>query len=99
MDPAAGSRVLGDDKGPVGLGFDDGVADVGEIGEVLPVDLAVAAGGLGAAFNNVAGDGTGGEFVPIGFGPMELVNQRAEGEGGVRGAPVASALASGKAPV
>src|SRR5258708_34678435 len=86
MDAAAGAGVFGDDEGAIGLSFDDGIADVGHVGNVLPVDLAIAAGALGAALDDVAGDGSGGEFIPIGRAPAEAVHHGGEGEGGVGGA-------------
>ncbi len=52
----------------------------------MPVDLAIAAGALGAALDDVAGDGSGGEFIPIGRAPAEAVHHGGEGEGGVGGA-------------
>src|SRR5574342_410310 len=43
----------------------------------------VAARRLSAALENVAGDGARGEPVPIGLAPAELVDHRAECDGGV----------------
>ena len=83
MHASAGGRVFGNDERAVRLGFHDGIADVGHVGNVLPVDLTVAARALRAALDDVAGDGSGGEFVPIGGAPAEAVHHGREGEGSV----------------
>ena len=106
MHAAAGAGVLGDDEGAVGLGFDDRIADVRHVGNVLPIHLAVAAGTLRAAFDDVAGDGAGGELVLVVGLPAEAVDhgrQRERGIGGAAGdhhvGAGASASASGNAPM
>ena len=68
--------MLHDDERPVSRRFDDGIADVGEIGNVPPVVQAVAAGALRAALDDVTGNDPGGEAIPIVAGPAELVAQR-----------------------
>ena len=60
MDAAAGARMFGDDEAAVGIGFDDWIADIGEIGNVQPIHLAVAARTLRAAFDDVSRDSAGG---------------------------------------
>src|SRR6185437_859200 len=35
--------VFGDDEGSIGVGFDDGIADVGEVGDGFPIVLTIAA--------------------------------------------------------
>ena len=79
-DQPAGARRLGDDERSVGVTLDHGIADVGPVGHVLPVGEQ-AAGGLGAAFDDVAGQGAGGEAVIVGVGPAELVHQRPQRQG------------------
>jgi hypothetical protein len=59
-------------------GFDDRETDVREIGNVLPVELAVSARTLPAAFDDVPGDRAGGDPVPIFECPAEFVHQRRE---------------------
>src|SRR5690606_1110238 len=79
---AAGAGVLGGGGGAMGPGLDDGEADLGHVRDGLPVG-EVAAGGLRAALEDVAGDGAGGHPVPVVLGPAELVDHRGEGEAGV----------------
>ena len=62
---AAGVRVLRDDERAVGARLDDRIADVREVGNVPPVVEAVAARALRAALDDVAGDDSGGELVPV----------------------------------
>ena len=57
--------MLHDDERPVSRRLDDRIADVGEIGDVLPVVQAVAAGALRAALDDVAGDDSGRETIPV----------------------------------
>ncbi len=83
---AAGACMLGDGEGAIGLGFDDGVADVRHVGNVLPIHLAVAAGTLRAAFDDVAGDRARREFVVIVGLPAEAVDHGRERERGIGGA-------------
>ena len=47
-DAAAGARVFGETERAVGLGFNDGVADVFEMRDSFPIDLAVASGHRGS---------------------------------------------------
>ena len=54
-------------------------------GNVFPIHLAVAAGALRAAFDDVSGDGAGGELVPVVRFPFELVDHRRERERGIGG--------------
>ena len=68
---------------PSALRFDDRIADVREIGNVLPVVEAVAAGALRAALDDVAGDDARREPVPVVGAPAELVAQRRHRERGV----------------
>ena len=56
-----------------------GVAEVGELGE----ERVVAAGRLGAALEDVAGDGGAGEGVVVGRRPAEVRGRRADDERGV----------------
>ena len=82
-DPPAGVRVLGDDERAVGACFDDGIADVGEIGNRSPVVQTVAARALRAALDDVPGDDAGGELIPARRAPAELVAKRRHRERGV----------------
>ena len=77
--------VLGDDRGAVGGDLGDG--EPGVVAAVDPRNLGeereVAAGGLGAAFDDVArGDGTG-ECVVVRAGPAEVGGGRADDHRGV----------------
>ncbi len=57
--------MFGDNKSAVGRGFNDRETDVGEVGNAAPLVLAVAAGTLRAALNDVPGDCAGSDLVPI----------------------------------
>src|SRR5262252_6904669 len=76
-DSPAGSRVFCDHEGSVLAGLDNRVADVPEIGDRLPIDLAIAARRLRAAFDDVTGDRPGGDLVPVVESPAEFVDHRA----------------------
>ncbi len=52
-------------------------------GNVLPVHLAIAAGALRAAFNNVSGNVAGSQLVPIVRPPAEAVDHGREHQGGI----------------
>ena len=68
---------LGDDEAAVGAALDDRVADVRPVGHRGPVGVQ-AAGGLAAAFDDVAGEAARGEPVEVVGRPAELVHQHAE---------------------
>src|SRR5208337_4807274 len=70
---AASAGVLGDGERSVRLGLDDRIADVGHIRNILPVDLAIPAGALGSALDDMARDGAGGQLVPLVVLPFEAV--------------------------
>ena len=55
-----------------------GISDVRQIRNRLPIDQAVAAGALRAAFDGVTGNRSRRELIPIVCGPTEFVNHRAE---------------------
>ena len=76
IDAAAGSFMLGDYKGSVRRRFGDRKSDVSKVGNGLPLILAVAAGALRAAFDNVTCDRSGSKFVPIISSPAELMHHR-----------------------
>ena len=78
-DPPAGAVVLGDHDGAVGVGLDDRVSDVREVGDVAPA-VEVAAGGLRAALEDVARDRRRRELVVVGHAPAELVHERSDHE-------------------
>src|SRR5262249_37025994 len=85
-DAPTGGGVFRDDETAIGLGLDDRVADVGQVGDGLPIDLAVAARALRAALDNVSGDRPGSELVELVRLPAEAMDHRGESERGVGGA-------------
>jgi hypothetical protein len=78
--------VLDDLEGAIRRRIHDGISHVTEIGDVFPIEQAVAAGALGPAFDNVSGHDAGRELVPVVPAPAELVAQGCHGERGIRGA-------------
>src|SRR2546422_6501336 len=54
--PPARTFVLGDDERPIRLSLDDRIADVRHVRNRLPIDQAIPAGALRAAFNSVSGN-------------------------------------------
>src|SRR2546428_818719 len=62
------------------MGFDNGVANVREVGNALPVHAAVAPAALGAALDGVARHGAGGELVPVVGAPAEGMDHGRERE-------------------
>ena len=70
-------------KVAVGFGFDNRIADIGEVRNGLPIHLAISAGALRAAFHGVSGDGAGGEPVPIVGLPAEFVNHGRQRQAGI----------------
>lgn len=78
---AAGARVLGDDAAAVGVQFGDREAWPGDV--VLPEEGVVASGGLGSAFEDVAGHHGAGEGVEVGRAPAEVGGGRSGHQGGV----------------
>src|SRR5262249_6823417 len=72
------SRMFGDDERAVFAGFDNRVADVPELGVRLPINRAIASGGLRAAFDDVTGDCPCRDPVPIVELPAEFVDHRAQ---------------------
>src|SRR4029078_7737298 len=77
-DSASGARVFGDRECPVFACFNDWVTNVPEIGYRLPIALAVSAGALCPAFDDVTGDRTSGESIPVIRRPFELVYHRSQ---------------------
>src|SRR6185312_12095311 len=69
---ATGVGMLGDDKAAILVRVCDRITDVGEIGNVAPVVLAVAAGALRTALEYVTGDDPGSKPVVIGVVPAVL---------------------------
>src|SRR5258707_6600191 len=82
---AAGRWVLGYDEAAIRFRLHDRVSDVGHVWNRLPVDLAVAAGTLRAALDDVAGDCAGRELVVFFRGPAEAMDHRRQRERGVGG--------------
>ncbi len=64
---------------PSSRDFDDGEADVGDVGHFEPIG-ADAARDLCAAFDQVAGDGRPGQTVEIVFVPAEVMDGGSDGE-------------------
>ncbi len=87
MHAAAGSRMLGDDERTVGLGFHDGVSDIRQVRNILPIDLRVAAGRLRAALDDVAGNSSRGKLVPIPLAPAEPMDHRGKRQRCIGAAP------------
>ena len=79
----------------VRIGFDDREADVGEIRNRLPIDLAVATARLCPALDDVTCYGSGCKFVPLFGTPSELVDRRRQSQRGVGRAPRDNHLSSG----
>src|ERR1044072_9921670 len=73
--PSAGAGMFGNDKFSVRRRLDDGKTDVGHIRYTLPFILAISARALRAAFDDVPGDGTGGNLVPVVKSPAEFMHQ------------------------
>jgi len=74
--------VLGDHRRPVGGDLrqrETGADEVGNLGE----EAEVAAGGLSAAFDDMAGGDRAGERVVVGSGPAEVGGGRSDDHGGV----------------
>lgn len=74
----AGSVVFGDDELAARPGFNDRKADACHVGDRVPLELAVAARGLSSAFDDVAGDRSGRDEIPLIELPAELVHQRSK---------------------
>jgi hypothetical protein len=83
VDAPAGAGMFGHGERSVRLGFHDGVADVGQVRDVLPVHLTVAAGALRAALDDVSGDDARGELVIVLRPPAEAVDHGREHQSGV----------------
>ncbi len=74
----AGAVVLGYDELAARPGLDDRKADACHVRDRVPLELTVAARGLSAAFDDVAGDRSGRDEVPLVELPAELVHQRSK---------------------
>ena len=83
-DAATGAFVFGDDELAVRRNLDDREADVRHVGNFLPFVLAIAARNLSTTFDNVAGDGSGGDAVPVVKRPTKLVHKRSKRQARVR---------------
>ncbi len=84
VDPATGAGWLADGATAVGAQVGNGIAEVGEAGHVLEAGVGeIAAGDLGAAFQQVAGHGGAGQPVPVVQCPAEVGQGRPQGERGV----------------
>src|SRR5690606_36061921 len=81
-DQAASVFRLGHDKTAIGADFHNGEAHVFVAWHLFPVG-EVAAGTLGATFDNVAGQAALGQFVIVVPAPAELMNQRSQHHGTV----------------
>lgn len=84
VDDAAGAVVFGDDAGAVLVEFGEGEAGAVQAGGgVVGEEGVVAAGGLGAAFEDVSGDDGSGEAVVVVGCPAEVGDGGSGDEGGV----------------
>src|SRR3954464_10425866 len=63
------------DKGAVRGAFDEWVAHVGEIRNRSPVMKTISARALRAALDDMTGDDSGGELVPVLCTPGKLISQ------------------------
>ena len=79
---AARALVFGHREGAVFARFDHRITDIPQIGHFPPAG-EIAAGALGTTFEDMTGDGAGGEFVPVVFAPTEFGDQRGEGQRGI----------------
>ena len=88
IDATAGAGGLADHHAAVGGNLGDRIADVGHTRHGLERRIGkIAAGDLGAAFQEMAGERAGGELVPIAGLPAERVHERTERERRVGHAP------------
>ena len=69
--------MLGDHRRAVGADLGQREAGVGQVGD-FGEERVVAAGGLYAAFDDVAGDHRSGELVVVGAGPAEVRGRRSD---------------------
>ena len=83
--PTPRTLVLGNHKLPGGVGFDDGEAHLGQVGNRPPLGHGVPAAGLGATLVDVSRHHAGSQPVHIIQAPAELVDHGGVGEGGVGG--------------
>lgn len=74
----AGAVVFGDDELAARPGLNDRKADASHVGDRVPLELAVAARGLSPAFDDVAGDRSGRDQVPLIELPAKFVHQRSK---------------------
>ena len=106
VDATARARMLGDHERSIGLGFNDGISDVRHIRDVGPIHLAVSSGALRAALDDMSGDGSGRQQIPVRLFPAEPVNHRRKRESSISAAAGdhdvragGEASVSGKAPI
>src|SRR5258708_19018273 len=78
--------MLGGGEGAVRIGFDNWITDVREVGNSLPIHLAISAGALRAALHNMPGDCASRELIEFILLPTEAVDHGSERKGGVGGA-------------
>ena len=76
-------RVLHDVEAPVGAGFDNGIADVGQVGDPVPVVETVPAAALRSAFDDMPGDRARGDLIPRVGCPAERMHQRPQRQPGI----------------
>ena len=75
--------MLDDIEAAVGAGFDDRVADVGHVGDPLPVVQTIAATTLRPALDDVSRDRPGGDLIPGVGSPPKCMHQRPQRQAGV----------------
>src|SRR5262249_33511558 len=81
--PPTRSLVLGDRKGTVGIGLDNRVADISNVGNCIPIDQTISAGALRPTLDGVASYCSRRQPIPIISRPSELVNHRSKGKTGI----------------
>ena len=93
-DDAPGVLVLGDYELATGFHLDNGIADIVEAFDVVPVG-DIPPGCLTAALDDMPGDYAGGHFVPVVHGPAEFVNHGRQRQAGIGDTPRNYNLAAG----
>ena len=80
IDAPSRPGMLGDSKAAVRLGFDNRVPDIRHVRNGLPVNLAITARRLRAAFHDVAGDRAAGQLVELVRLPTKPLDHGSEGQ-------------------
>src|SRR5580658_10812631 len=75
--------MLGDVKSAIGLSLDNWIADVRHVRDALPIHLAVAAGALRSALDNMSRDCSSREFVPLFRLPVKAMDHGSKRQRGI----------------